>query len=373
MANRENVFLRKDGRFEARYRKGRDNNGKLIYGYCYGKTYEEAWEKARWLQLQEPPDTSMSLEERRESTFAHYCNSWLISNRRRLKESSNAKYLADIKNHILPFFGKRFLWEITSEEMDMFIQLLLYEKKLSPKTVRNILALFHSIYVYAGRRSGRKLPELEIIYPKQQKKSIRILDEGEEQRLMMFLAREMDLCKFGVYLALRTGIRIGEVCALRWMDISLETHTISISQTAQRIQSPDPGNKSKTQVVIGAPKTESSYRIIPLMPDLAALYVRFASRDPSAFVLTGTRQCMEPRKLQRRLKDYMTQCQISSVHFHTLRHTFVTRCIEAGFDVKTLSEILGHSNISVTLNQYVHPNLEQKRENMSRLKTVIHV
>ena len=371
MANRENVFLRKDGRFEARYRKGRDNNGKLIYGFCYGKTYEEAREKAQ--RLQEGPGTLRSPERQTELTFACYCNSWLISNRRRLKESSSAKYLADIKNHILPFFGEKLLWEITSEEMDLFIQLLLYEKSLSSKTVRNILALFHSIFIYAGRRSGQKLPELEIIYPRQQKKAIRILNEGEEERLMQFLAAKMDLCKFGVYLALRTGLRIGEVCALRWHDISLEAHTISISRTVQRIQSPDPKGAPRTRIVVGTPKTESSCRTIPLMPDLERLCVQFAPGDSESFVLTGSRQCMEPRKLQRRLKDYMDQCRIPSAHFHTLRHTFATRCIEAGFDAKTLSEILGHSNISVTLNQYVHPSLEQKRENMSRLKTVIHI
>lgn len=370
MANRENIFLRKDGRFEARYRKGRDNNGKLIYGFCYGKTYEEAQEKVR--RLQGDPSFLRALEETKELKFSHYCNRWLVSNRERLKESSTAKYLADIRNHIIPFFGEKLPSNITSEDMDLFIQQLLYEKNLSSKTARDILALFHSIFVYSGRRSGQTLPELEIIYPKQKKKSVRVLNEGEEQRLIQFLAREMDLCKFGVYLALRTGLRIGEVCALRWSDISLETYSISINRTVQRIQSPGQGNEPRTRIVVGAPKTESSCRTIPLMPDLAALCVRFAPGDPGAFVLTGTGQCMEPRKLQRRLKDYMDQCRIQAVHFHTLRHTFATRCMEAGFDVKTLSEILGHSSISVTLNQYVHPNLEQKRENMSRLKTMLH-
>lgn len=125
MANRENIFLRKDGRFEARYRKGRNNNGKLIYGFCYGKTYEEAQEKARRLQK-----AACAAEGggQGETTFAHYCDGWLISNKRRLKESSSAKYLADIKNHIIPFFGKKLPWEITSEETDLFVQLLLYEK-----------------------------------------------------------------------------------------------------------------------------------------------------------------------------------------------------------------------------------------------------
>lgn len=310
-----------------------------------------------------------------EVTFAGYCGRWLNSNRPRLKESSSAKYLADLKNHILPFFGEKSLDQITSEEMERFIQILLYEKKLSPKTIRNILALFHSVFTYARKRSGQKLQEPEIIYPRKQRKDIRVLDEQEEKRLMNFLAGNMDLCKFGVYLALRTGLRIGEVCALRWQDISMRDCTISVQQTAQRIRYLEPESErkagAKTRVMIDTPKTESSCRIIPLMPDLAALCLRFGSAVPGAFVLTGTRQCMEPRKLQRRLKNYTKECMLADVHFHTLRHTFATRCVEAGCDVKTLSEILGHSNITVTLNQYVHPNLDQKRENMSRLKTMI--
>ena len=123
--------------------------------------------------------------------------------------------------------------------------------------------------------------------------------------------------------------------------------------------------------MIDSPKSDSSLRIIPLMPDLAVLCKRFSPGIPEAFILTGTDKCMDPRKLQRRLKNYMKECGIEGAHFHTLRHTFATRCVEAGFDVKTLSEILGHSNISITLNQYVHPNLDLKRENMSRLKTII--
>ena len=310
-----------------------------------------------------------------ESTFAYYCACWLDSNRRRLKDSSSAKYLTDIQNHILPFFGKTSPVQITSEEVDRFIQMLLYEKKLSPKTVRNILALFHSVFVYAGKRSCQTLREPEIIYPRQQKKDIRVLAEWEEKRLMLFLAKDMDLCKFGVYLALRTGLRIGEVCALRWHDISLRTRTISVQKTAQRVKCLEPGDGAgaRTRVMIGAPKTDSSCRVIPLMSDLAALCMRFGPAVSEAFVLTGTGQCMEPRKLQRRFKNYTDACRLADVHFHTLRHTFATRCVEAGCDVKTLSEILGQSNITVTMNQYVHPSLNRKRETMSLLKTMIHV
>lgn len=311
------------------------------------------------------------MEKGGEETFASYCDNWITANRARLRESTSAKYKADIENHIKPFWGGRQLSGITSRDADGFAQELLYQKGLSAKTVRNILTLFHAIFLYAKKRSGQQLSEIEIIYPKEQRKTVRVLDEEEETALIRFLAHEMDLSKFGVYLALRTGLRIGEVCALRWEDISRKACTLSIRQTVQRIQTLDAGSYEKTEIVIGSPKTDSSCRVIPLMPDLCALCARFDPMDPEAFILTGTHRCMEPRKLQRRLKEYTEACRMKGVHFHTLRHTFATRCIEAGFDVKTLSEILGHSNISVTLNQYVHPNLQQKRENMSRLKVAV--
>lgn len=369
MAKGENVYLRKDGRFEARYVKGRDEKGKLIYGFCYGRTYGEAREKAE--RAGAAPGAQDSRPDREAYTFSHYCDSWLAVNAARLKPSSRARYQMDIENHIKPFFGTLQPYRIASETVDLFTQLLLQEKGLSPKTVRDILALFHSIFTYTGRRGGGKLPNLEIIYPKQPRKAIRILDEGEERRMMQFLVNGMDLSKFGVYIAMRTGMRIGEVCALRWKDISFEMRTISVRHTAQRIQNPNLQAKPRTEVVIGSPKSDSAFRTIPLMPDLETMCCRFYPDNPEAFVLTGNGRCMEPRKLQRRLKRYAVECGVDQVHFHTLRHTFATRCVEAGFDLKTLSEILGHSSVSITLNRYVHPNINLKRENMSRLKTVI--
>ena len=367
MAKGENIFLRKDGRFEARYAKGRDGNGKLIYGFCYGRTYEEAREKVR----RAIRECSAGCIIGGKYTFSYYCNSWLMINGVCLNASSFAKYRTDLKNHIQPFFGDKVLYEITSDQVDRFSWMLLHEKNLSEKTVRNILTLFHSIYRYAKKRSGLNLSDLEIIYPKSPRKSVRVLDHQEEETLMEFLADEMDLCKFGVYMALRTGLRIGEVCALKWKDISMNTDTISVCRTVQRIKAPDEDTGLKTKLLVGEPKSDSSCRTLPLMPDLAALCTVFSPGEPETFVLTGTFICMEPRKLQRRLSAYMKECRIEKVHFHTLRHTFATRCIEAGFDAKTLSEILGHSNISVTMNQYVHPNMDLKRESMSRLKHVI--
>lgn len=303
--------------------------------------------------------------------FSYYCDRWFLMNSSRLKPSTCAKYYTNIEKYIKPYFGKELLHRITPEKVDEFTQTLICEKNLSVKTVRDILVLFHSIFVYAGKRTGRDRSNIEIIYPQKSRKQVRVLNEQEEKRLILYLANRMDLCKFGVYMAFRTGLRIGELCALQWKDISMNALTISVTHTVQRIKNLDPEIDQKTKVIVEAPKSDSSCRTIPLMPDIAALCAQFDCGDPKAFVLTGTSRCLEPRKLQRCLKSYLEDCGISEVHFHTLRHTFATRCIEAGFDMKTLSEILGHANIHITMNQYVHPDLELKRENMSRLKNAI--
>ena len=375
MARGENVFRRKDGRYEARYIKGRRADGKPLYGFCYGRTYEEAKGKAdrarEGIGPKEKADEAAENLPRED--VAYFCDSWLSANSTRLKPSSNAKYRADIDNHIRPFFGEKLPCEIQSEEIDGFTRMLLTDKKLSPKTVRNILTLFHSILAYMRKRSGEALTELEITYPKNHRKNKRILDEREEAALVQNLAREMDLCEFGIYLALRTGMRIGEICALRWCDISFEDSVISVCHTAQRLPQDVPRQEDspKTALVVGSPKSESSLRLIPLMPDIATLCERFRAENPETFLLTGTERCMDPRKLQRHLKKHLEECGIEEVHFHTLRHTFATRCVEAGFDMKTLSEILGHSNIGITMNLYVHPHLDLKRESMSRLKAIL--
>lgn len=316
------------------------------------------------------------------NTISCLCDGWLYTNRTRLKPSSCAKYRTDIENHIKPYFGARQPRDILPEEVDAFTRMLLDEKNLSPLTVRSILVLFHSILGYAKGRLGEELQAMKMNYPKNPKKSARVLNKKEETALLRILGEEMDLGKFGIYLAFRTGMRIGEVCALRWSDISLESEVIAVCHTVQRLPQEAQHMEAqeekdacqvqgKTALSIGTPKSDSSVRLIPLMPDIAALCERFRTESREAFVLTGTDKCMEPRKLQRRLKKYLDECSIEEAHFHTLRHTFATRCVEAGFDMKTLSEILGHSNISITMNQCVHPNMDLKRENMNRLKSVI--
>lgn len=367
MAKGENIFKRKDGRWEARYEKGRDSAGKIKYGFCYGKTYAEAKAKVTEAKSKVLAGT-ISKSAKNTKKFSYYCDCWLELHSTQLKASSYVKYLNCIENHIKPYMGELFPDSVTTEKISAFSQYMLNEKGLSIKSVRDILACVRSIISYTDRQVEGKLSRVEILYPREYSKNIRVLTAQEEASLISYLSKQFDFGKFAVYLALRTGMRIGEICALRWKDISFTDKIIHVNATVQRIKNIDSQEKTKTVLMLGSPKSNKSRRTIPLMPDIAALCGRFYQNNPEHFVLTGSEHCMEPRKLQRYLKKYAGECGIEDIHFHTLRHTFATRCIEAGFDVKTLSEILGHASISVTLDRYVHPDMNLKKENMNRLK-----
>ena len=180
----------------------------------------------------------------------------------------------------------------------------------------------------------------------------------------------MSPCKFGILLAVFTGMRIGELCALRWENINLKDKTIHINATMQRLKNQDPDNPAKTRITITPPKSEMSVRTIPMTDEIFALCRKIQCLDGKSFILTGNLQYMEPRTLQNRFKKIIRECGLENVHFHTLRHTFATRCVEVGFEIKSLSEILGHANTSITLEQYVHSSLEMKRSNMNKLKVI---
>jgi Site-specific recombinase XerD len=369
MAKGENIFKRKDGRWEARYIRSREEDGRIKYGFCYGKTYVEA--KARVTEAKAKLLNEANLDSvLNKEKFSSYCDCWLDLRSTQLKTSSYVKYQNGIEKHVKPYLGELYLKDITTEKISAFSQHLLNEKKLSIKSVRDILTFVRSILSYINRQIDGELSHVEVIYPRESPKAIRVLTEQEESELILYLAEGMNAGKFAVYLALRTGMRIGEICALRWKDISFADETIHVGNTVQRIKNIGAQGDSKTVLMIGSPKSDKSRRTIPLMPDIAALCRKFYRGNPECFVLTGKESCMEPRKLQRYLKSYTKECDIQDIHFHTLRHTFATRCVEVGFDVKTLSEVLGHASISVTLERYVHPNLNLKRENMRRLKIV---
>lgn len=370
MAKGENIFKRKDGRWEARYIKGYELSGKIKYGFCYGKTYKEAKEKVTRAKaaLVSGKPAPVSAPRHR---FAYFCDEWFESVKGRLKESTCVKYKTMLEKHIKPRLGGCFPLAFSDGLIDRFTNELLFEEELSPKTVKDILVVVRSILNFTAKRFPDTFPVVDIVYPKESKKEMRVLTREEQRQFIAFLLEEMDACKFGVLLALLTGIRIGELCALRWENLSLEDNTIKITSTMQRLKDMDQSGAAKTKIVIGSPKSDTSIRTIPISDAAVELCRRMRPKRPAAFVLTGTERYMEPRTLQYRMEHYTKACGLEGVHFHTLRHTFATRCVEVGFEIKSLSEILGHSNTTITLDRYVHSSLELKRNNMNKLAAAL--
>lgn len=366
MRKGENIFQRKDGRWEARYIKGYELSGKAKYGFCYGKTYKDAKEKVAKYKAALVSGNPIPTSGPRHR-FAFYCDEWLQLRKSRVRESTYIKYDTVLKKHIKPKLGGCFPLGITTGIVDDFSKELLFDDKLAVKTVRDILTLLHDILKYTASQFPGLFPTVEINYPKEDRRETRVLSHDEQNRFTEFLSSDTDCCKFGVLLMLMTGIRIGELCALKWENIDLIERTIRISGSMQRLHDAEEEGENRTRIIVGSPKSSSSARTIPITDHTVALCRRFEVKNADAYVLTGTEKYMEPRVLQYRIEKYTYECGIKGVHAHTLRHTFATRAVEVGFEIKSLSEILGHAATTVTLERYVHSSIELKRANMDKL------
>jgi len=378
MAKRgENIYKRRDGRWEARAVRGYDEDGKPVYAYFYGRTYKEA--KDKMFMSLSFVDCSVS-PVIKESTEAHcfgdLLDVWLENSKFRLKESSYVKYYNLIRRHIKPFLGGYTLSDITSTVIKNFVGKKLSTEAnkaencgLSGKTMRDILSIIKSTLNYAKDESLLRGFSINVALPKGKPECMRVLSPEEQAALEKHLYIDMDEGKLGVYLCLYTGIRLGEACALVWSDFSLEEGLLTVSRTMQRIQSLDPNSPYKTKIIITDPKSNFSIRKIPLPNCLIEKLMLLRPLDQSAYVLTGEcERFLEPRAFQYRFKTYLSKSGVNDANFHSLRHTFATRCVALGFEIKSLSEILGHSNVNITLNRYVHPSFDMKRSNMNKLE-----
>lgn len=301
--------------------------------------------------------------------FGRCCDEWLLSCRNGVRESTYIKYNTTVEKHIKPELGGYTAEMIDTALIDGFTAHLLGGRGLAVKTVRDILAVLRRIIEYSAESHCPDIRKVRINYPKENHREMRVLSRDEQERFVNYLLSDTDLGKFGTLLLLFSGIRIGELCALRWKNIDLCERTIRISETLQRLRDTDPASEARTKISVGAPKSDTSVRIIPLTEQAAALCARFASENEDDYVLTGSKSCMEPRLLQYRIGKYTRECGLEGVHAHTLRHTFATRAAEVGFEIKTLSELLGHSTTKITLERYVHSSVELKRSNMEKLKS----
>ena len=365
----ENIYKRKDGRWEGRFIKSKVA-GKLSYGYCYGKSYKEVKEL---LAIKKGQSISELHKPADMFVFSKYCKEWLYLRKSKVEESSYVKYLSIMEKHILPGVGERNITDITSVVIEDFSQSLLLDKALSPKTVKDILVVLRSVIAYTEKNTMVGLKNIEITYPKDRKKEMRVLSPQEQHNFVAFLMDEPDVFKLGILIALITGIRIGEICALCWREVSFTDKTIQIVSTMQRIKNTEQNAETKTKVIVKAPKSDASVRVIPITDFGLSLFKLLYRSECSknSFVLTCREdKYIEPRVLQYRMNIYCKKCGLSDVHFHTLRHSFATRFVEIGCDIKSLSEILGHSNTKITLDRYVHSSLELKRANMKKFAAI---
>ncbi len=370
----ENIYKRKDGRWEARYIKHYDVCGKAKYGYLYARTYTEV--KAKLSETKAEIRCGRCHHSQTNVTYDKVLSAWLQSTKINVKDSTYMRYKHLIETHIAPSLGKCKLIHINSQMIESYVASKLENGRtdgaggLSPKTVTDIITIIKSSMNYAECHGYDVSCNLRRLSVKKREKEMRVLSRAEQKDLTKVLLYRTDLTKLGILLSLYTGIRIGELCALRWENLQIETKTLQVRETMQRIQNPDSNTKSKTKIVITEPKSKCSVRDIPL-PDFLLERIREHQSSPRAFVLTGKEnQYIEPRTLQYRFYKYVAESGIQKTNYHALRHTFATRCVEVGFEIKSLSEILGHANVNITLNRYVHSSFDLKYNNMCKLYVV---
>lgn len=363
----ENIFKRKDGRWEGRYFKESAVGAAKKYGFVYGKTYHEVKEKVTNAKSAVKLAEEAKLKE--EESFGHYAAEWLAKSKPFMKESTVVRYQHLLSVHILPEFGQTAISEIRNCDIEKYRNLLLCSGRcggggLSPKYVTDILSVIKMIQKYAALQEPGLPVAIHTVSVKKKQAPLKVFNEYEQKLLYNRLCASDSAIHLGILIAMFTGMRIGEICALRWEDIDLNDNAISVKHTMLRVDA-DEGEK-KTKIIVTSPKSTCSIRTIPI-PAAICGQVRNAAAERTAFVLTGTPDTfVEPRALQNHYKKLLEECGIPYTRFHTLRHTFATRCIELGFDVKTLSEILGHCDVKVTLNRYVHPSMNQKKISMDR-------
>lgn len=358
----ENIFKRKDKRWEGRYICGRTENGKARYRSVYSHSYAECRQKLR--ACREGVDIPKT-----KITVSQLFEAWLETRKSSVKQSTYVNYRTLYESHIKGTIGGLICGEITADMLSKYVSYLLesgnvYGGGLSTKSVKAVLVMLKSMFDYGNCEYRFDNPAKKLALPKTEAKEIELFNEDELKKLCG-LSSDNDPMMLGIVLCLHTGIRIGEVCALKWSDIDFNDSVLHIKKTLQRIKNPN-GGYPKTIITITEPKSRKSIRDIPipspLLPELQRL-----RRDDGCYFLTASPGYTEPRTLSFRYKKSLDELGIKYKNFHCLRHTFATKCIRAGVDVKTLSELLGHSSVQITLDRYVHSDLETKRIQIEKL------
>lgn len=295
-----------------------------------------------------------------KTTFSKVAELWIADKKQYVKKSTYAAYCLIIQSHLIPELGG--VDDVIEELVQDFINRKL-ESGLSQKTVRDILVVIKMILRYGAKHGYLESHRMDLVFPtEREKQDVEVLTLANQRQLMTYVKEHFTFQNLGIYICLNSGLRIGEVCALRWNDIDISSGVIHVNKTLQRIYMVD-GETRYTELIEDVPKTKNSIREVPMTHNLLAL-VRPLKKVVRGdfYVLSNAPKPIEPRTYRVYFNKLQQQLGLPRMRFHGLRHSFATRCIESKCDYKTVSVLLGHSNISTTLNLYVHPNLEQKKK-----------
>lgn len=356
MRKGENIYLRKDGRWEGRFPKGRKINGRIKYGYVYGKSYTEVKQKLYPLKIKY--QTLQEVQGSSAETFEEWTINWLEEIKGEVKPSTFSSYYYKLTKYVFPMIQDVSLNEITLDTGKELLGRL--QKKLARSTIQVVFRILNKCLNHAKRlRKITSNPFSEIKIPKVKKTKVRALTLNEQKKIMDVAANDKRGYGIPVLLALHSGMRIGEIAALKWSDIDFDTNLIHVQHTYQRIQAINEVEK-RTQLVFTDSKTDASVRVIPIGPTLKKLLLKHKKSSRGGFVFSTNGQPCEPRLLTYHFHKVREKAGLSTIHFHQLRHTFATRCLEANRDIPSVSALLGHASTQMTLDTYVDAMLEQR-------------
>lgn len=296
--------------------------------------------------------------------FKEIVEEWLEIKKISIKKSTYYNYTYFINKYIMPHFENKRIEELQKYKFNEFITVLM--ETLSNKTVRDILCILKSILNFANEEYDANIKIKNIRSPQLIQENIEILSNREKGRVENACIRENSLKSIGIVLCLNTGLRIGEICALKWENINLDKSMLYVKKTLQRAYD---DTEKRTKVIIDVPKTISSVRAIPISNKLYEILkmIKTNYKDEDFFLTGNKEKYIEPRTYQKYFKDILRKCKIKGYKFHSLRHTFSSNCIEVGMDVKSLSDILGHSKVETTLNLYVHSSHKLQKKYLEKL------
>lgn len=351
----ENIYHRKDERWEGRYHKSRKANGRILYGYVYGKSYEEVQEKLR--PLKKSAEITLKLHGKSVVTFNEWSLQWLNELQTTVKPATYASYQHKLKKYLWKSLGEVPMYQMDAQAIRAAVDSW-KSQGLACSSIKVFFRLLNQAMAYALKQDLIETNPCESVkLPKVDKKRVRALSLREQKKLEKVVEEDRDPRAKTINLALRTGMRIGEIAALKWDAVDLEAKLIYVNSTYQRLCY---GKGKKSILQLGPPKSKSSKRVIPLSDKAYTLLKKLKKTAESDFVFTTKGKPCEPRLLTKHFHRILKKAKLSGIHFHQLRHTFATRCLEAEEKLLVVSRMLGHSSQKITSDTYYDAQLKER-------------